>query len=61
MPEDFDLGVLFVLTLIFIIIFYFVQLTSQRLGIKDPSISVMIDALIAAWAWLYWPRSEKGN
>lgn len=53
-----DLGILFVVTLVFILIYLLTQTLLERLGVKDPTIYIMIYALISACALLYIPRGE---
>lgn len=53
-----DLGIIFVITMIFWMIFYLVDLALQRLGIHDIGMEILLDGLISAFVLYYWLDSK---
>lgn len=54
-----DIGVLIVLGMVFGLIFMVIHFLFERLGLKNSELDILVDALIASWAWLCWPRGEE--
>lgn len=52
-----DIGTIFVLTMVFLIIFDLIHLFLVR--INSQGVEVLVYAVIASWAWLYWPRGKE--
>jgi len=58
MKDNSDIGTLFVLFLVFGLIFMLVHFMFERLR-APAELDILAYALIASWAWLYWPRGEN--
>ena len=53
-----DLGIVFVITMAFWMIFYLVDLALQRFEVHDIGIEIMLDGFISALVLYYWLDSK---